>query len=376
MFGRRIELFKVFGFQISIDYSWFVVVALVVMTLARQYFPVMHPGLPASTYWLMGIAGSLGLFASVVAHELAHALVARRYGLQMRGITLFIFGGVAEMTGEPDTPKTEFLVAIAGPAASVAVAALFYGVALPGGAAGWPEAVTGVLGVLAWWNFSLALFNLVPAFPLDGGRILRSALWEWKGSLRWATRITSQLGSGFGILLMVLGAVSVVGGQWSGIWLVLVGLFVRNAAQMSYQQLLMRRALEGEKVSRFMKADPVTVPRGISVADLVENYVYRHHFKLYPVLDDSGHLAGCVTTRQIRELPREEWDRTTVGALAESCRPENTVAPETDAMQALSLMSRNGASRLLVVDRDRLVGILTLKDLLQFFALKMELEHA
>jgi CBS domain-containing protein len=222
----------------------------------------------------------------------------------------------------------------------------------------------------------LALFNLIPAFPLDGGRVLRSALWEWKGSLRWATMITSRLGSGFGILLMVLGAVSVVSGQWSGIWLVLVGLFVRNAAQMSYQQLLMRRALEGEPVARFMKADPVTVPRGISVAELVESYIYRHHFKLYPVLDDSGRLAGCVTTRQVRELPREEWDRTTVGALAKGCQPENTVTPATDAMQALSLMSRTGVSRMLVVEGDRLVGILTLKDLLQFFALKMELENA
>ena len=376
MFGRRIELFKIFGFQINIDLSWFIVAALVVFSLARQYFPTAHPGLPQASYLLMGIAGALGLFASVVAHELAHALVARRYGLQMRGITLFIFGGVAEMSGEPDTPKTELLMAIAGPIASFGVAGLCFAFAFPGMAAGWPVEVTGVLGVLAWWNFMLGLFNLVPAFPLDGGRVLRAVLWEWKGSLRWATRVTSALGSGFGILLLVIGAVWVLSGNWGGIWLALIGLFVQNAAQRSYQQLLLRRALEGEPVARFMKGDPVAVPRAISVAELVENYVYRHHYKLYPVLDDSGRLIGCVTTRQIRELPREEWDRTTVGALAQACRPENAVSPTTDAMQALSLMNRTGVSRLLVTEGDRLVGILTLKDLLQFFALKMELEQS
>jgi Zn-dependent protease/CBS domain-containing protein len=373
MFGRRIELFKVFGFQISIDLSWFVIAALITFSLARQYFPVTHAGLPVATYWAMGVAGALGLFVSVVAHELSHALVARRYGLQMKGITLFIFGGVAEMTGEPANPKTEFLMAIAGPIASFGVAAVFLGLRL--GLPGLPVAVAAVLGTLSWWNFSLGLFNLVPAFPLDGGRVLRSVLWEWKGNLRWATRVTSRLGSGFGILLMVGGAVLVLNGNWGGIWLVLVGMFVRNAAQMSYQQLLLRRALEGEPVARFMKADPVTVPRGISVAELVERYVYRYHFKLYPVLDDAGRLIGCVTTRQVRELPREEWDRTTVGALARGCQPENTVGPATDAMQALSAMNRNGVSRLMVVDGDRLLGVLTLKDLLRFFSLKMELEE-
>lgn len=376
MFGRRIELFKIFGFQVNIDFSWFIVAALVVISLANQYFPTAQPGLPRSVYLLMGLAGALGLFVSVVAHELSHALVARRYGLQMRGITLFIFGGVAEMAGEPDNPKTELLMAIAGPIASFVVAGLCFTATLLGYAGGWPAAVTAVFGVLAWWNFMLALFNLVPAFPLDGGRILRAILWEWKGSLRWATRITSALGSGFGILLLVTGAVWVLSGNWGGIWLALIGLFVQNAAQRSYQQLLLRRALEGEPVARFMKGDPISVPRAISVAEMVESYVYRHHFKLYPVLDDGGRLIGCVTTRQLRELPREEWDNTTVGALAQACRPENAVSPTTDAMQALSLMNRTGASRLLVTEGDRLVGILTLKDLLQFFALKMELEQS
>jgi CBS-domain-containing membrane protein len=168
---------------------------------------------------------------------------------------------------------------------------------------------------------------------------------------------------------------SLVSGSFaSGLWLFLIGLFLRNAATASYQQLLLRRTLEGEPVSRFMHADPVTVPRAISVLELVQSYIYRYHFKMFPVVDDSGRLLGCVTSRRVRELPRDEWDRQTVGALAERCTPENTVRADTDAMEALSRMSRTGASRLMVVDEDRLLGILSLKDLLHFFSLKMELE--
>ncbi|HZF07396.1 MAG TPA: site-2 protease family protein [Thermoanaerobaculia bacterium] len=380
MFGRRIELFKVFGFPINLDPSWFFIAVLLTLSLAQQYFPQAHPGLPSATYWAMGVAGALGLFVSVVLHELSHAVVARRYGLRIRGITLFLFGGVAEMADEPPTPKAEFWMAIAGPVASVLLGLAFSGlagIAAPAGhALGWPVPVVGVLAYLGFINLTLGIFNLVPAFPLDGGRVLRSALWHWKKSLRWATRITSAIGSGFGLLLMGLGLLSILRGMWGGLWFLLVGLFVRGAAASSYQQLLLRRALEGEPVAKFMRPDPVTVPRGISVEELVHDYIYRHHFKMFPVVDDAGRLWGCVTTRQVKELPREEWDRQTVGALAARSSPENTVTAETDAMRALSRMNRNGASRLMVVDGDRLLGILTLKDLMRFFALKMELEEA
>ncbi|HEX2223490.1 MAG TPA: site-2 protease family protein [Thermoanaerobaculia bacterium] len=373
MFGKRIELFRAFGFPINLDPSWFLVIALMTFNLGRQYFPTAHPGLSPPVYWAMGILGALGLFASVLIHELAHALVAQRRGMRMRGITLFFFGGVAEMADEPPDAGSELQVAIAGPIASFLLSVAGFGLLLLG-AGFWPTAAHGVLAYLAAANGMLAVFNLIPAFPLDGGRVLRAALWHWKKSLRWATRITSNIGSFLGLAMMGFGILLVLNQQWGGLWFLLLGLFVRNAAQMSYQQLLLRRALEGEPVSRFMQPNPVTVPRGISVAELVHDYIYRYHFKMYPVLDDTGRLLGCVNTRQVKELPRDEWDRQTVGALAEQCRPENTVAPETDAMQALSAMSRSGASRLMVVEGDRLLGILTLKDLLRFFALKMELE--
>lgn len=375
MFGKTFDLFTIFGFKIRLDLSWFIVAVLITWSLAVGYFPQAYEDLSPTAYWTMGVLGALGLFASVVAHELSHATVARRFGVEMRGITLFIFGGVAEMTDEPPSPKVEFWIAVAGPIASFVIGGLFFAVS----AATLPTEVAAVVGYLAVINVILAVFNLIPAFPLDGGRILRSILWQWKDSLRWATRVTSAIGAGFGWALIGLGVLQLlVGGMQyfvSAMWLGLIGLFLRGAAQMSYQQLLLRKVLEGEPVSRFMENEPVTVARHISVAELVEDYVYRHHFKLYPVVD-GGRLVGCVTTRQVKELPREEWDSTSVGALAEACSEDNSVAPDADAMEVLSRMSRNRSSRLLVVDGGHLVGIITLKDLLEFFSLKIELEAA
>jgi Zn-dependent protease/CBS domain-containing protein len=373
VFGRPIELFTILGFKVRIDPSWFVVAVLVTASFATGSFPAQLPGRPPSVYWTMGIFGALAYFLSVTLHELAHSLVARTYGLEMRGITLFIFGGVAEMPNEPPSPQAEGVIAAAGPAASFGIAIACGIAGLLAGAQATPAGV--VLMDLAFLNGLLALTNLIPAFPLDGGRILRSILWGWKGSLRWATRISSAIGSGFGLLLVGLGIlISFRGGWMQGVWFVLIGLFVRNAAQMSYQQLLLRRALEGEPVSRFMHPDPVTVPRGISVAELVQEYIYRYHYKMFPVVDDGGRLLGAISAGRIRQLPRDEWDRQTVGALTERISPETTVRADTDAMEALSKMSRTGASRLLVVDGDRLLGILSLKDLLRFFSLKTELE--
>jgi CBS domain-containing protein len=283
------------------------------------------------------------------------------------------------MTDEPPTPQAELMVAVAGPIASVLIAAGAFVVWTVGSGVGWPFEVTAIAQVVAVMNVVLVLFNIVPAFPLDGGRMMRSLLWHWKDNLRWATRVTSSIGSVFGAVLIGVGVMLLLftdssGGGWiNGIWFALIGLFLRNAARMSYQQLLLRRALEGEPVSRFMQPDPVAVPRAVSVKELVEDYVYRHHYKLFPVVD-GDRLVGCVTTREVKGLPREEWDRQTVGSIATACTPENAVDPATDAMQALGTMSRNGISRLMVVDGGRLVGILTLKDLLKFFSLKMELE--
>jgi Zn-dependent protease/CBS domain-containing protein len=322
----------------------------------------------------MGIAGAVGLFASIVFHELCHSLVARQYGLPITGITLFIFGGVAEMEEEPPSARSEFLMALAGPVSSALLGLGFYGMRLLGEGAGWPVPVSGVLGYLASINGSLAGFNLIPAFPLDGGRVLRSILWGWKNDLGWATRLASWIGSAFGVAMVVLGTVYLLLGNFvGGLWMMVIGMFLRNASRVSYRQLFVREALRGERVQRFMKPDPVSVPPSLSVAELVEDYVYRYHFKMFPVVDGST-LVGCVSTRAIGEIPRTEWSQRSVGTLVRECSVHNTIAPEADAMEALSTMSRTKNSRLMVVEGDQLIGVITLKDLLSFLSLKLDLE--
>jgi Zn-dependent protease/CBS domain-containing protein len=375
MFGRSIPLFRLAGFQVGIDWSWLILAVLITWTLSVGVFPYYYPDLAPAIYWSMGVVAALGLFASIVLHELGHALVARRHGLPIRGITLFIFGGVAEMEGEPERPAVEFRVAIAGPIASFLVGLVCWLLLQAIAAAGAGVPVVGVLAYLASINVILAVFNLVPAFPLDGGRILRSALWAWKGSLRWATRIASAIGGGFGIALILLGVYRVVMGDFvGGMWWFLVGLFVRFAAQASYQQVVVRESLRGVPVRRIMTADPIAVPPMISVAQLIDDYVYRHHHTMFPVVED-GRLVGCVSMHDIKRLPRESWSSTTVSAIMQPCSAATAIGPDTDAMEALSIMSRTQNGRFLVMEGDRLVGVVTLKDVLKFLTVKLDLEE-
>jgi Zn-dependent protease/CBS domain-containing protein len=374
MFGKRIPLFKLFGFKVNVDASWLILAVLVTWSLAKGLFPYYFTGFSNSTYWWMGIAGALGLFMSIIFHEFCHSLVARQFGLQMKGITLFIFGGVAEMESEPKSAKAEFLMAIAGPLSSILLGGVFYLVHIAAISAGWSSPVNGVLLYLMIINLILAGFNLLPAFPLDGGRVLRSILWSVKGNLRWATRIASGLGSAIGVFMIIFGVLSFIAGSFiGGVWYFLIGLFIRQASRMSYSQLVMRNALAGEQIQRFMKTDPVTVSSSLPVDQLVSDYFYKFHYKMFPVSDGNG-LKGCVTSKQVKELAREEWNRHTVKDVLIPCSEENAVSSQTDALQALSLMNRTGNSRLMVVDNNRLLGIVTLKDMLKFLSLKIDLE--
>jgi len=374
MVTRRYDLFRLFGFPVRIDVSWFVVAVLITWSLATGLFPARIPGLTPATYWVMGVVGMLALFGSIVVHEFAHAMVARRRGIPMRGITLFIFGGVAEMGDEPASATAELMMAVVGPLTSVAIAAVCFLVA--SAAHGhWPLPVVGVLAYLAFVNAALAAFNMLPAFPLDGGRVFRAALWKWKGDFRWATRVAAAAGSGFSFAFMALGVFTLLRGDLiDGLWWFLIGLFLRRASSASYEQVLLRRAFEGEPVRRFMTANPVTAPAGISIQDLVESYVYHYHHKLFPVTEN-GHLVGCITTRDVKAVPHEQWKQRTVGTLAHAVSSENSVAPDMDAMKAITLMQRTGRQRLLVVSNGELAGVVTLKDLLRFFALKVQLDH-
>ncbi len=375
MFERRISLFSLFGFKVKLDISWFILAILIAWSLATGVFPNYFSGLRTATYWWMGVAGAVGLFVSIVFHEFCHSIIARYYGLSMKGITLFIFGGVAEMEDEPQSPRVEFLMALAGPASSVLLSGVFYLLGMAGKNAGLPTSVNGVLVYLSWINLILAGFNLVPAFPLDGGRILRSILWAVKHNLRWATHIASSLGSAFGMFLIVVGIISFITGNFiGGLWYFLIGMFVRGASQMSYRQLIIRKALAGEHVGRFMKSEPVTVWPTLTVSELVQDYFYKYHYKMFPVLEN-GRVKGCISTREVKQIPHDQWSNYKIADLVKPCSRENTVSLHADAIKVLALMNSTGNSRLMVLDGDKLAGIVTLKDLLQFLALKIDLEE-
>jgi Zn-dependent protease/predicted transcriptional regulator len=371
-FGNQLTLFRLFGFTVRLDASWIFIALLVTWTLAAGFFPLRRPDLAPVTYWLMGIFGAFGLFASIVFHEFWHSLVARRYGLPMKGITLFIFGGMAEMDAEPQRPGAEFAMAIAGPIASVVIGTFFYLLYA------WGRDVWGVAAEVLWYlafiNWVLAVFNMVPAFPLDGGRILRSALWRWKGDLRWATHQAARFGSGFGLLLVALGFINVlIGNLVGGFWYVILGLFLRSAAQMSYQQVLLRESFEDVPVRRLMKKEPIIVSPDISLRELVEEHIYVHHFKMFPVVE-KDRLLGCVTTRAVKEIPRDEWEIRTVRSVVGTCADGQTVEPEVPVAEALAIMNQHGLSRLMVVRDGRLQGIISLKDILGALSARQELE--
>ncbi|HYD32891.1 MAG TPA: site-2 protease family protein [Azospirillaceae bacterium] len=373
MFAHSIELFRLFGFSIRVDVSWLLLAVLITWSLAVGYFPVDAPGLDRATYWWMGAAGLIGLATSIVLHELAHALVARRYHLPIRSITLFIFGGVADLREEPPSAKAEFMVAVAGPVLSLTLSVLLALATAVAASAETPYAAVAVTGYLSMINLMLGVFNLVPAFPLDGGRMLRAALWGWKKDLLWATRIASGLGSGFGFLLILMGLYSVLAGDLlTGLWWFLIGLFVRAASAGAYQQTLARSLFAGQPVSRFMRRDPVAVEARLPLGGFVDDYVFHHYYKSFPVLD-SGRLVGCVRVEDVKKVSRDRWPVVRVREVMEPCGDTNTISPDLDAGRALARMRETGASRLIVARDGRLVGIVSLKDLLGFLSLSLDL---
>ncbi len=373
----QLRLFSLFGFEVKLDLSWLLLALLISWSLAAGLFPQEYPGLSASTYAWMGIVVSVGVFLSIVLHEFAHSIVARQYGLPIRGITLFIFGGVAEMESEPPNPRSEFFMASAGPIASFALAYLFSGLEALAAAEGWPTPVVGVLATLGIINLTVAVFNLVPAFPLDGGRILRAALWARNRDLHAATRICARIGRGFGALLMLLGLVSIVTGNIvGGMWWILIGVFVRGAAAASVSQQLADSLFADRPVEDFMIRELVTVAPDISIQRWLDDIVYTHHVKMYPVLEGDA-LLGCISIGDIRGLPETERERTSVRSRMQPSSPENTVevGASTDVLLR-AMLTKGRPPRYLVVDRGRLVGMITLKDLLDLLAVRLEVERS
>ena len=296
MFSHRVKLFALFGFQVWVDASWLLLGVLISWTFAVAVFPAALPGLGAPTYWWMAIAAAIGLLFSIVFHEAAHSLVARRYGIEISGITLFIFGGVAQMPAEPPSPRAEFLMALAGPAASLMLSAALFPLYRGIGSVLGPQPLAVVVWYLGFINGMLSMFNLIPAFPLDGGRVLRAALWAWRQDIGWATQIAARAGDAFGIFLIVLGVIGVLRGDFiGGMWRILIGLFLRGATGASYQQTMAQRLLAGVSVAQVMTPSPIAVPPDLSIARFIEDYVCRYHHREFPVAREDmliGDLQG------------------------------------------------------------------------------------
>jgi Zn-dependent protease len=364
--GDAGTLFRIRGIPVRVHMSWLVIVGLLTWSLAVGYFPMVLPDLPPAAYWAKGLLATLLLFASVFLHELSHSLAALRYGIPVSSITLHIFGGVSQLEREPDRPGVEFVVAIVGPLTSVAIAgvlALAQVVLQP------TAGTSAILGYLIVVNIMVGMFNLVPGFPLDGGRLLRSVLWKLKGSLTWATRVASHVGSGFAFLLIGLGIVRAFAGEFlGGLWFVLIGLFLRQAAAGSYQQLMLRRTLEPLKVRDVMTRQVIHVPPDLSVARVVDDFFWRHRVSTFPIVAD-GRVLGILGLERIKSLPREQWSTVPVRDLMLPLTDSLTTAPQRSLWEAFEKLGRNGLGRLAVLEGHRLVGYLSIRDIVHILAI-------
>ncbi len=371
MFPARFRLFSLLGFHVSIDISWFFLAFYLVVSLTR-YFPAVVPHQNTYTYITMGITGALGLFASIILHELAHAVMARKFGLPIGGITLFIFGGVAELKQEPKTPRSEFWVAIVGPVASVVIAAACHGAALISSSSELP-AITGILDLLAMTNTVLALFNLAPAFPLDGGRILRSIIWWRTGNLRRATRIASMSGSIFGAFLVVTGMVQIVNGNTlGGTWQLLIGIFLAAAASQARNQTNAAENLRGVSVSDLMDRSPLSVAPDITVEMLVKDFIYGLNRKFVIVAED-GKAFGYIVPDQIKRVLQSQWRDTFVRTIAERFTHDTVVSPAASAIEALRKLQSNGIRHLAVLEGNALVGTVSETNFMNYITVREEL---
>ncbi len=370
---RNIKIFSILGIDIYIHYSWFIILALVTYSLAFSYFPAQLPGQTKSTYWLMGGVSALLLFASVLLHELAHSVVAREGKLKVDKIVLFLFGGVSQIAEEPKSAKEEFKMAFAGPLISFILAGIFgiiwVFIMLPLR----HQVLSSIFSYLAIINLILGVFNLLPGFPLDGGRILRAYWWNKTKDLHRATLLATNAGKGLSILMILLGAFQIFAGYLiGGVWLIFIGFFLRQAAEAGYQRVMVQDLLSGVKVKELMSQNPVCVSPEMSVSQVVEEYFMRYRYTSFPVCQ-SGQVLGIITLQSVKEIPRENWKDETIRDSFTPVSPEHILHPEDETIEALRKIITSDLGRLPVVENNRIVGILSRKDVMNLLVIKTDL---
>ena len=354
-----LTLGRIAGIRFGVNWSWVIVFALIVWTWATAIFPDQNPGHGHGTYVAMAIVAALLFFTSLLMHEFGHALEAKREGVEIEGITLWLFGGVAKFKGMFPSAGAEFRIAIAGPLVSLALGLLFV---LAAWQAGLPEVADGVAAWLGYINLSLLAFNLLPALPLDGGRVLRSALWAIKGDLAWATHIAALIGRGFGYLFIV-GGLGLVFWQsaYSGLWLAFIGWFLLQAAGAEDRTLMARQALRGLHVRDVAVRDPVTTRPDVTIGEFFDDIAWTTKHATYPVTEN-GHVVGLLPLRSVAKVPRSEWETRTVRDCMLPREDVPVVGEDDDLFDAAGELSESDLSRAFVLDGDRLVGLLSWSD--------------
>jgi len=372
VFKSSIKLFKIFGIEIRLDYSWFIIFALFTYYFGFYYFPSFLPGLNKGLLALITIITVVLFFLSVLIHEISHSVVAIRKGTPVGRITLFLFGGMAQIEKEPETPYSEFIMAIAGPAASFILAAVFGAI--------WfftrnIDPIGVPVGYLAIINIILGVFNLLPGYPLDGGRVLRSIIWKVTGNLKRATFIASTAGRVLGFMIIAVGIYFIFTGNFlNGIWLSFIGWFLQSSAQRGYRQVIFETSIRGIKVGSVMNENIVYVVKDITIQDLVDDYFMRYRFGRFPVIEDeeTQKFIGIISLHDVKGIPRNEWPAVRVGEIVKAVSESEKAAVSMEISEAIKKMSKNNLSHLVVMSGDRLRGIITKSDVMSFIKIRSE----
>jgi Zn-dependent protease/CBS domain-containing protein len=364
-----LKLGKLAGIEVRVHYTWLIAFVLIAWSLAQGYFPLSNAGLETGTYWILGVVSALLLFGSVLVHELGHSLLAAARGLRVQSITLFIFGGVSSITKEASTAKDEFLIAVIGPLTSLVLAGLFW---LIGQVVTAGTAFAAVAGYLAFTNLLLAAFNIVPGFPLDGGRVLRSILWGTTGNLARATRLASYVGQAVAFGMIGWGASRVLGGDlFGGLWIAFIGWFLNSGAEASRQQQTVRAVLDGVPVTTVMNPSPAVAAPGLSVHDFVFEHTLQRGQRALAVVE-AGQLLGIVSITDAKHVTQDAWKTTSVSEVM-TRSPLETLAPEADLSAALELMVEKGVHQLPIARDGVLLGMLSRGDVMRYLQLGNEL---
>ena len=370
MTRHNIPLGRILGIPIGLDYSWFVIFALLTWMLAVSYFPAEFKNWPPLLYWFTGAVTAVMLFVSVLLHELGHSVVALRYKIPVRSITLFLFGGVAQIGADPPSAIAEFLIASAGPLVSLSLAILFYAMQpLVGGI----EPLLGLAKYLAYINLALVLFNLIPGYPLDGGRVFRAIVWAITGNMRRATLIAANVGRLFAFLFILIGVWQMISGNFTGgLWIAFIGWFLDNAASAQVQQVMVQGLLTGHRVSQAMSTHCATVPTDLTLQDLVDEHILgsgQHCF----LVNRGDDTVGLMTLDRIKEVPRPKWSTTRAGQVMLPLEQLKSIDPDAELWPALQKLDRNGVNQLPVTRDHHVVGMLSRKDVISFLRTLQEL---